>query len=62
MSYVVIPCRQCSGLMLQPFFEHSVLRIFYILVVSPYGAVSHGFLLPSARLGLQLAARRLQGF
>lgn len=62
ISYVVTPCRHRSGLMLQPVFEHSACRICYVLAVSPYGAVSHSFFSPQAKLALQLAACRLQGF
>lgn len=59
---MVIPCGQHSGLMLQSIFEHSALSICCVLAVCPYGAVSHGFRLLPARLGLQLTTCRLQGF
>ena len=62
VSCVVTPCSQCGGLMLWPVWEHSVLRRCCVLAVSPHGAVSCSGFLPTAGLGLQLAACRLQGF
>lgn len=62
ISPMVTPCRQHGGLMLQPVSEHSALSICCVPAACPYGAVSRGFCLLPARLGLQLTTCRLQGF
>lgn len=57
------PSLQAAGWFdVQPVLEHSAPSICCVLAACPYGAVSRGFCLPSARLALQLTTCRLQGF